>query len=255
MTAALDARLHGIGHALLANLSVNRLVTTNFDSCMELALQGVLGADEFRVLIGQPADSSRPWLLKLNGDIGDPDLIVLTAEDFARHEEESVALHGVVQSLLLTSHLLFVGFSFTDASFLKLAEAVTQVLRKARGATGDQRTHTAIALTTKDLTNVGYRDVNVVTMSDDAATDARVAGRRLEIFLDRLSWKAASEDDRAAEYLLDDRYFSGLTDEDKLLRAALLRFAAEVPADVKSGSAAWRRIENVLYDLGRRRSD
>lgn len=255
LAAALDARRHGIGHALLANLSVDRMVTTNFDYCMELALQGVLGADEFRVLIGQPADSSRPWLLKLNGDIGDPNSIVLTAEDFARHEEESVALHGVVQSLLLTSHLLFVGFSFTDASFLKLAEAVTQVLRKARGASADQRTHTAIALTTKDLTNVGYRDVNIVTMSDDATVDVRDAGRRLEIFLDRLSWKAASEDDRAAEYLLDDRYLSSLTDEDRRLRTALLDFAAETPADVKSRSAAWKRIENVLYDLGQRRDD
>jgi uncharacterized protein (DUF4415 family) len=252
LVKALEAQRHGIGHALLASLPVTRMVTTNFDPCMELALQGALGIDDqFRVLIRQVADSSKPWLLKLNGDIGDPDSIVLTTEDFRQHALESEALHGVVQGLLLTSHLLFVGFSFADKSFLELAESVTRVLRKARGTFPNDRTNTAIALTPDDLQHVSYDDLDILKMSNNVA-DIRGAARLLEIFLDRLCWKANSVHDRAAEYLLDDRYLSSLTAEDKELRDVLLRLEADISPGVKSKSPGWQRIEAVLRDLGRR---
>lgn len=249
LVKALNSRLHGIGHALLASLSVTQSVTTNFDPCMELALEGTLGADRFRVLIRQVADGSKPWLLKLNGDISDPNSIVLTAEDFQHHEVQNDALHGVVQGLLLTSHLLFVGFSFTDKSFLKLAESVTRVLSNARGTPPAEETNTAIALTPDDLKSVGYEDLDVLTMSESVA-DIRGAARLLEIFLDRLCWKAASESDRAAEYLLDDRYLSSLTAEDKELREVLLALAENTCWNVMSKSPGWKRIEAVLRDLG-----
>ncbi|RDH76899.1 SIR2 family protein [Mycolicibacterium moriokaense] len=248
LVKALNSHVHGIGHALLASLSVTQSVTTNFDPCMELALEGALGADQFRVLIRQVADGSKPWLLKLNGDISDPDSIVLTTEDFQLHEVQNEALHGVVQSLLLTSHLLFVGFSFTDKSFLKLADSVTRALSKARGTSAEQ-TNTAIALTPDDLTSVGYEDLDILTMSDSVA-DVRKAARLLEIFLDRLCWKAASETDRAAEYLLDDSYLSSLTAEDRELREALLSLVNNTSRDVQSKSPGWKRIEAVLHDLG-----
>jgi hypothetical protein len=88
-------------------------------------------------------------------------------------------------------------------------------------------------------------------MSDSVA-NVPDAARLLEIFLDRLCWKAISVNDRAAEYLLDDRYLSSLTAEDKELRAALLRLAASTSSDVKSKSPGWKRIEAVLHDLGQR---
>jgi hypothetical protein len=246
---ALDSERHGIGHALLASLSLAQMVTTNFDPCMELALEGTLGSDQFRVLIRQVADGSKPWLLKLNGDISNPDSIVLTTEDFQQQSVQNQALRGVVQSLLLTSHLLFVGFSFTDQSFLKLAESVTRALRNARHAPAAEQTNTAIALTPNDLTSVGYKDLDILKMSN-SVDDARGAARLLEIFLDRLCWKAMSESDRAAEYLLDDRYLSSLSTEDKELREALLLLAETTSAEVKSKSPGWKRVESMLRNLG-----
>lgn len=62
-----------------------------------------------------------PWLLKLNGDIVHPESLTLTSGEFEEHKVESEALAGVVQSLMLTSHLRFVGFSFRNKSFLELA--------------------------------------------------------------------------------------------------------------------------------------
>ena len=55
---------------------------------------------------------------------------MLTTHDLKRHPNERRALEGVVQSLLLTSHL-FVGFSLTDKNFLELAEAVSKVRARA----------------------------------------------------------------------------------------------------------------------------
>ena len=101
----------------------------------------------------------------------------------------------------------------------------------------------------EDLKDVGYHDLDIVTMSEHSE-DVRAAGRRLEVFLDRLCWKATSENDSAAEYLLDERYLSSLTPEDEDLRAALLRLTADVSPEVRSKSPAWRRIEAVLRDLG-----
>jgi hypothetical protein len=68
----------------------------------------------YRVLARELAGGSMPWLLKLNGDIKEPKSVVLTGSDFKRHESESQALRGVVQALLLTSHLLFVGYSMKE---------------------------------------------------------------------------------------------------------------------------------------------
>lgn len=251
LVTALDSELHGIGHALLASLPVTQMVTTNFDPCMELALEGAVGKDAFSVLIRQVADGSKPWLLKLNGDISDPDSIVLTAEDFEQHVDKNRALHGLVQGLLLTSHLFFVGFSFTDKSFLELAGGVARVLNKARGTSASEQTNTAIALTPRDLADVGYHDLDILVMSQSVG-ETSGAARRLEIFLDRVCWQAASISDRAAEYLLDDRYLSSLTQEDLELRAALLRLTSDVSERGKANSMGWKRIEAVLEDLGHR---
>jgi hypothetical protein len=53
--------------------------------------------------------------------------------------------------------------------------------------------------------------------------------------------KPSRVNDRAAEYLLDDRYMSSLTAEDSELHAALLQLAADTSPDVKSKSPGCKR--------------
>lgn len=244
LSRILEAPRHAVGHALMAGLRVPQMVTTNFDPCLELALDSVHQGN-YRVLAREYASGSLPWLLKLNGDIRVPESVVLTTADFDRHEVDSRALQSVVQALLLTSHLLFVGYSLREKSFLKLAADVTRVRRRALCQDASS-TGTALALTSANEDPDGYRDLTWLSM--DAASIEEGA-RRLEVFLDRMCWKAASIDDWAARYLLDDNYASGLSDDDSALRTAIERFVSTVGDDAKR-SPGWTQVENLLNRLG-----
>ncbi|MFV8170900.1 SIR2 family protein [Mycolicibacterium peregrinum] len=244
LSQLLDVPRHAIGHALLANLRVQKMVTTNFDPCLELALDAVMPR-EYRVLARELVDGSLPWLLKLNGDIRVPASIVLTRDDFDRHDAENQALRGVVQGLLLTSHLLFVGYSLREQSFLRLAGEVSRV--RERALRDDRvRAGTAIALMDSAVADFGYQDLHSVSMG---ATSFAEGARRLEIFLDRLCWKAASSDERAAQYLLDDDYKSGLRENERALRDAIYQFLDTVEPAAKT-SPGWSRIAATLRGMG-----
>ena len=237
-------RLHGVGHALLATLNVQRMVTTNFDRCMEAALKAPAG-ENFRVLTRQLAAGGSRWLLKINGDVEQPGSIVLTESDLVRHPDERRALEGVVQSLLLTSHLLFVGFSLTDKNFLAMAEAVSKVRARALGAE-PSKPGTALALTAEGADRARYTDLRMLSMAADSDKEG---ARVLEIFLDRLVWTAATQSELASEYLLDYRYSSGLSDPDRALRDDLVAMAKSASAEVRS-SSGWKRIADSLRSLG-----
>jgi hypothetical protein len=68
------------------------------------------------------------WLLKLHGTVSRPHEIVLTKRDYIRYNDRFAALAGIVQSTLLTRHLLSVGFSLDDDNFQKIFDSV----RKAK---------------------------------------------------------------------------------------------------------------------------
>jgi len=243
LTGMLDAPRHAVGHALLANLRVPQMVTTNFDPCFELALEAVWGL-EFRVLARELAGGSLPWLLKLNGDVKKPETIVLTREEFDRHKEEAQPLRAVVQSLMLTSHLLFVGYSMREESFLELAAAVNRIRDQAQCL--DRRpVGTAIAITRRDSDDRD-QDIQYLAMN---TTSPKEGARQLEIFLDRVCWKAASSDERAAQYLLDADYESGLTRDEQALRKSLVEFMNGVGEDGKR-SAGWPVVQRMLRALG-----
>ena len=244
MRRLLDVELHAVGHALLAGLRVHQMVTTNFDPCMELALEAIKG-ERFRVLVRELAEGGKSWLLKLHGDIRLPKSLILDREDVVRHKEEGAPLRGVVQSLLLTSHLLFVGFSFKDEDFLDLAESVSSLRASARCGTS-KPVGTALALTDADADSMRSQDLKTVTMLSSRPDEA---ARMLEIFLDRLAWAGATNHERSAEYLLDDRYGSGLSDRDRTLRDLLMEMSDKANANARL-SSGWSRVASCLRDLG-----
>lgn len=243
LAGILDAPRHAVGHALLANLRVPQMVTTNFDPCLELALEAILG-QEFRVLARELAGGGLPWLLKLNGDVKKPETIVLTRAEFDRHKEEAQPLRGVVQSLMLTSHLLFVGYSMQEESFLELAAAVNRIRDQAQSP--DRRpVGTAIAITQRD-SEERHQDIQYLAMNTTSPTEG---ARQLEIFLDRVCWKAGSSDDWVAQYLLDADYESGLTRNERALRKSLVAFINDVGDEAKQ-SAGWPVVQRMLRALG-----
>lgn len=84
----------------------------------------------FSVLPYSPLRGSSRWMLKLHGTVSRPKEIVLTKRDYIRYNDRFAALAGIVQSTLLTRHLLSIGFSLADDNFHKIFDSV----RKAKSS-------------------------------------------------------------------------------------------------------------------------
>ena len=121
--------------ALLLSLPSKSIVTTNYDKLIETAYhnQNVASSDRSRasdlsILPHQPISSAKKWLLKMHGCVSHPKKIVLSGKDYA----ESKVLTGIVQANLLTTHLLFCGFSLTDPNYEKVVKEVRAALHGDR---------------------------------------------------------------------------------------------------------------------------
>lgn len=194
---------HALSHGLIASLRLRQNVTTNFDTALEAAMSPTHGED-LRVMAHQWATTSGPWLLKLHGTVGVPPGVVLTVGEYASHAREGRPLYGLVQGLLMTSHVLFVGFSLTDSAYLDLAGDVAKIYATADA--GSHKVATAMGLSTLQnpdhMLDEAFHHVPFRGRSD---TDESAA-RTLEVFLDRLAWTAARTRGGAHQYLLDERY-------------------------------------------------
>jgi len=241
-------RKHALGHALLADLRTPALVTTNYDPCLENAAAAIHVDPELRVLARQIAVGSHPWLLKLHGDAARPDTIVLTASQYQRLTTDLNALRGVVQSLMLTSHLLFVGFGFADDDFLAMSHAVRQVRALADGPDADSPVGTAIELRARPAdTRPKYTELEYQHFAPDDVSIPEAA-RLLEILLDRLAWRCQISGDVRASFLLHPDYQEDGGAADIELREAL-RTVSEV-AQRHPDSAGYGAVRDLLRSLG-----
>lgn len=233
-------------HLLLAALSVGQNVTTNYDTAYESAL----GATqvECRVLTGQLALQPHPWVLKYHGCVTRPNTIVITRDDYNKLQNDLGALQSIVESLMLTSHLMFVGFSMADADFLDAAARVNAV--RALADKQDPRyVATVLALHPQAVLEVA--GFNVVPMLEYPSDES--AARLLEIFLDRISWKATTSGAASSSYLLHPNYqdlFPKNTPTNKL-RKRLGKLAVKLGTDDPICDAkGWDQVEQMLVRLG-----
>lgn len=124
--------------ALLLSLPSKSIMTTNYDRLIETAYQNRNIAEnneaKLSILPHNPKPGAKEWLLKMHGCVSHPDKIVLSGKDYSQRK----ILGGIVQSNLLTTHLLFCGFSLTDPNYLKIIQEVRDALSPSTevGATG-----------------------------------------------------------------------------------------------------------------------
>lgn len=234
-------------HLILAGLGVRQNVTTNYDLAYESALAGTRGTDGYQTLARELAVQSKTWLLKIHGDARSPDSIVLTTSDYARLESEHRAMLAVVETLLLTSHLLFVGYSLEDDDFTEAADRVRRIRALAEEPSED---HFATVLALHPDSVKPQAGLKTIPMLE--STDTLAAARRLEIFLDRVSWAAARADQRSHAHLLDPHYDDLFANDAAATRlrellAPLVKLDTDDPA---RKSSAWKRVESLLKDLG-----
>ena len=237
----LTAPRTSLAHALLANLPVREVVTTNYDRLFELASQ--CAGRRVAVLPHERTDPGGRWLLKLHGSIEHPEEIVLTREDYLRYRERRAALAGIVQALLITKHMLFVGFSLRDDNLHRIVDEVRRALRPD----GDRRAEpfgTALLLHHEPLlAELWSGDVSFLAAADDDAPQAEAA-RRLEIALDHLLLQCSD----LSSHLLDERFSHLLSPPEQRLGQALRDLGQH--ADQYEGTAAWERVTELLHRLG-----
>lgn len=225
-------------HQLLASLPVDEAATTNYDSLFEQAWAGA--GKEHVVLPSDAAQTADRWLLKLHGTVERPERIVLSRADYLRFESSDQALAGVVQAMLLTRHMLFVGYSLSDDNFHRL---VHQVRAAVAGLPGHREPFGTVLVPSQsalveELWSGSMRFVSTGALDGSGP-------RRLAILLDRINADAASP----AGHLLDNTYREMLSEDERALRDTLLRVNSAAKAAGVSPSIR-RVVERTLRVFG-----
>ncbi|WP_320671518.1 SIR2 family protein [Patulibacter defluvii] len=224
-------------HQLLASLPVVEAASTNWDDLFERAWRDA-GAGRIAVLPLDGQAGADHWIVKLHGTVRDGRLhgVVLTRDDYLRFGAERNALAGIVQALLLTRHMLFVGFGLSDETFHRIAHDVRLVLdetaqvREHDGAYATSLSPSRHAVTAELWR--GQLDVVSTRRPEDGEGRAGTApaARRLEIALDALGMLAVDP----LGHLLDPTFDGALTVRERRLAGALRRFADEVAPLLRS---------------------
>jgi len=234
-------------HTQLAALPIAEAATTNYDTLFEDARRD-LGLVT-TVLPYEAVGADARWLLKLHGCITHPEDIVITRDDYLRYNERRAALAGIVQALLVTRHMLFVGFSLRDEHFNRIMHDV----RKAVRATETGRAEpfgTALVLAREPFLEELWKDDLHLVSFGETSGDRAVAARRLQIFLDHVLTGATT----TVPHLLDRAYDAVLDDRERAVRDALRGLRSAVPA-AAHGTAAWKRVEAFLHSVGGQETD
>ncbi|GAA1915476.1 SIR2 family protein [Nocardioides marmoribigeumensis] len=232
-------RTPALGHALLASLGCAEAVTTNYDRLYEAAVLMQRGPGNVAtVLPWEHPDAGKQWILKLHGDVQKPASIVLTRQQFVSFDAQTRPAGALLQTLLMTRHVLFVGASLTDDNVIRLAYEVDHFRRShdLAGTVG-----TVLDVEDDEVRRELWRDqLFWVSMAGD---DVQQRSRTLEVFLDAVAAHASSD----ASWLLDER-FSGLSDADRDLAAA----AREVYNRASGAGPEWKGLADSLARFGAR---
>lgn len=250
VAAMLESRHLSLAHALLASLPVAEAVTTNYDDLFELACDAA--GRPVAVLPYQPVSGELRWLLKLHGSVSHPDDIVLTREDYLRYADRRAALAAIVQAMLITRHMLFVGFSLTDDNFHRIVDDVRKAIR-GHNPSGEKDTPFGTALLLRGdplLAELWRDDLDIVAAGESGSDDPLVNARRLEILLDLVLAEAT----RGVSPLLDPAYAGLLSEPERAIRDALLVLEQSVSPEVKQ-SAEWEPVAQLLRKLGGQRNE
>lgn len=234
---------YGLAPALLATLAPPQAITLNYDQLYEQATADI-GGSPLAVIADRSIEAGADrWLLKLHGSVDRPESIALTRDDYLGYRTTRNALSSIVKANLLTHHLLFVGFGFTDDHFHEIVHDVRLAVEP-----GGEPFATALKLDVTALDDVLLRGTATPVSMAVPGVDAwppTWAGRQVEIFLDALVAYATDSHD----YLLDDDFESALTEDDRALKEALIAFRASVP-ETAMRSPAWAQVQRALERLG-----
>ena len=234
-----EASHYGLASIMLAGLPTREAVTLNYDTLYERACNAL--GQRLTVLPDEQVVDAGRWLLKLHGSVNDPSSIVLTRDDYLGYGCGRDALSALAKAMLMTRHLLFVGFGLTDDHFHELMHDVRMVFPRRKGG---HRLGTALMVGEDPLREELWRhDVNIVRLMPGGRPEMQA--RELEVFLDML----LAFTGRGSGYFLRLSYEPLLTDDERSLRRRLLEFARATSASERQ-TPAWASLRAALEGLG-----
>lgn len=232
-----QARVTALGHALLASLGCREAVTTNYDRLYEKAVRMQRGRRNVATV--KPWDhprSGKQWILKLHGDVQFPESIVLTRQQFVSFDAETRPAGSLLQTLLMTRHVLFVGASLTDDNVIRLAYEVDMYRQryKLKGRVG-----TLLDVDDDKVRQQLWR--GQLTWLSMSGADIAERSRTLEIFLDAVAAHASND----ASWLLDERFKGLLGVDDDLVQTARALYRRALEAGPE-----WQALSDALASFG-----
>jgi hypothetical protein len=243
----LRAKKYSLQHALLASLPCSEFITTNVDDLFE---QACATAGRSVAVAPHIEPDAERWLLKLHGSVTEPRSMVFTRDSFLQMTRQSRALMGLVQAMLLTRHMIFVGYSLRDEDFHELMFEVRSAFPESRPK---QKLGTVLTLVEDPLQAELWKDtVDVVAFHPQLPTGAgpeqrakaiREAIPELQKFLDLVGLLAADK----ASFILDPTYSDMLTPSERKFANAIGSTLAQRP---RGEDGPWTELEDHLRRFG-----
>ena len=119
-------------HKLIVQIPFSAYITTNYDEFIEGAFWAEKGTS-LRTFYGRTLDSvfetyrkKEPFILKLHGDIKDPESIVLGYRSYEKLLYSSENNQNCLQTIFMMSSVLFIGFGGSDPDFENIISNVAK---------------------------------------------------------------------------------------------------------------------------------
>ena len=241
----LTSSKYSLQHGLLSSFPCNEFITTNVDELFEKACQ--VGGRDIAVIPEKPLGQGR-WLLKLHGTVSKPESIVFTRDNYLNSFRSSRALIGLVQAMLFTRHMLFVGYGLRDEDFHELVYEVKSAFPDGK----IDKLGTTVALFDDPLqVELWSAILDVIPMRPSpvgrapSAEEISDSARDAERFLDLIGMLASSR----SAFLLDSHYQGVKSDEEKHAFVALEHIINEARSH-KESETGWGQVRKLLRELG-----
>jgi hypothetical protein len=241
----LTSSKYSLQHGLLSSFPCNEFITTNVDELFEKACE--VGGRDIAVIPEKPLGQGR-WLLKLHGTVSKPESIVFTRDHYLNSFRTSRALIGLVQAMLFTRHMLFVGYGLRDEDFHELVYEVKSAFPDGKMS----KLGTTIALFDDPLQVELWSPIlDVVPMRPSpsgrapSAEEVSDAARDAERFLDLIGMLASSR----SAFLLDSHYEGVKSADEKNAFVALEHIIREARTHDET-ETGWGQVRKLLRELG-----
>lgn len=233
-------------HTILAELQCPT-ATTNYDELFERSAGGNVARLPWDSSVVSEGPAAARYLTKLHGCVSHPQSIVLTRKDYMRYREGREALRGVIHDLLLTTHIVFIGFSMTDDNLHLIIDETRRCLETKAGEDPEGEFGTILSL----LDNEMFRqlwDQDFIVTSFGKSWNDRPAWMH-DCFLDCIG-TAKAKQKSITSFVLDPHFESLLSSAELEIKDSLSQLLKVSSKDSIRSSPAWASVRELLQKLG-----